>query len=260
MERRQRIESPRNARFRCWSEVAQGAVREWGRTLVAGARLTAELATAPDPCPRAWIVPCGWDQPLPGPASIPVFEVPAARFRRLDVLGTHHPLLEVGIEARVGAAPRELAPGMHVALPVQDPVNAGAIIRSAAGLGATSVLLLPGCAHPFHPRAVRTSAGAVFHVAMHQVGPEDFVRWAVPVLLLDRGGEPIAGFRFPGAFVLLVGREGEGIEPLTGLRAELVRAGVPVFVLSLPMQRVESFNANVAAALAMYEWRRGRSG
>ena len=42
---------------------------------------------------------------------------------------------------------------------IQDPGNLGALARVAEGLGAAGLLLSPGCADPYHPRALRASAG-----------------------------------------------------------------------------------------------------
>ena len=53
---------------------------------------------------------------------------------------------------------------------VHDPGNVGAVLRSAEAFGASSVVLGPGCADPFGPKAVRASMGAIFTVAVAQGG------------------------------------------------------------------------------------------
>src|SRR5437660_10381458 len=45
---------------------------------------------------------------------------------------------------------------------VGDPGNVGAVIRSAHALADGPVVLGPGCADPFSPKAVRASMGSVF--------------------------------------------------------------------------------------------------
>jgi TrmH family RNA methyltransferase len=45
---------------------------------------------------------------------------------------------------------------------VQDPGNVGTIIRSAHALGDATVVLGPGCADPYSPKAVRASMGSIF--------------------------------------------------------------------------------------------------
>ena len=44
---------------------------------------------------------------------------------------------------------------------VQDPGNVGTIVRLAAAFDCAGVLLLPGCADSFAPKAIRASAGAI---------------------------------------------------------------------------------------------------
>ena len=47
---------------------------------------------------------------------------------------------------------------------LQDPGNAGAIVRAAEAFGATGVLFLKGTASPYHPKTLRASAGSLFRV------------------------------------------------------------------------------------------------
>src|ERR1035437_1761040 len=47
---------------------------------------------------------------------------------------------------------------------IQDPGNAGTLIRSAEAFGATGVLLLKGCVNPWNPKALRASAGSLFRL------------------------------------------------------------------------------------------------
>ncbi|HZD77218.1 MAG TPA: RNA methyltransferase, partial [Acidobacteriaceae bacterium] len=47
---------------------------------------------------------------------------------------------------------------------LQDPGNVGTLVRSAEAFGASGVLLLPGTASPWNPKALRASAGSAFRV------------------------------------------------------------------------------------------------
>ena len=47
---------------------------------------------------------------------------------------------------------------------LQDPGNAGAIVRAAEAFGATGVLFLKGTVSPYNPKTLRASAGSLFRV------------------------------------------------------------------------------------------------
>src|SRR5260370_40335084 len=55
---------------------------------------------------------------------------------------------------------------------VQDPGNAGAIVRSAEAFGATGVVFLKGSVNPYNPKCLRGSAGSIFRVAVAAAGEE----------------------------------------------------------------------------------------
>jgi tRNA(Leu) C34 or U34 (ribose-2'-O)-methylase TrmL len=255
------LSSPSNPRFKAWRRAAAGETRKTGRTLAGGRRLTVELARDfPHLC-RSWLIPEGWEAPLPGPATVARFSLAAPLFRSLDLLGTGHPLLEMEVSDLVSPLPDSLPDGMFLAIPLQDPANVGAVLRSAAGLGAGAAFLLPGCANPFHPKAIRAAAGNQFRLPLYAVEDLDSIRaLGCRPLLLDSAGGPIGEYPFPKRFAFVLGVEGPGassLEEMVGTgRAERVR--IPMDRISLPAERIESYNAAVAAALAMYEWRRRR--
>jgi RNA methyltransferase, TrmH family len=49
---------------------------------------------------------------------------------------------------------------------VRDPGNAGTLVRSAAASGADAIVFARGSVDPWHPKTVRASAGALFHIAV----------------------------------------------------------------------------------------------
>src|SRR5579863_3842008 len=49
---------------------------------------------------------------------------------------------------------------------VQDPGNAGAILRTAEAFGATGVVFLKGTVNPYNPKCLRGSAGSVFRLPL----------------------------------------------------------------------------------------------
>lgn len=126
---------------------------------------------------------------------------------------------------------------------VGDPGNVGTALRSAQAFGASSVLLGPGCADPYGPKAARASMGAIFGVPVARVRDASEMPGAV-VALAARSGEPLGAAGWPeGELTLLVGSEREGLpDDLLG-GADQVRH-IPI--------AGDSLNAAVAASIALY--------
>src|SRR2546428_11609200 len=61
---------------------------------------------------------------------------------------------------------------------VQDPGNVGTIVRLAAAFDAAGVILLPGCADAYGPKAIRASAGAILNVPVVSMGIDELRRTA----------------------------------------------------------------------------------
>jgi RNA methyltransferase, TrmH family len=128
---------------------------------------------------------------------------------------------------------------------VGDPGNVGTVLRSALAFGAASVALGPGCAHPFGPKAVRASMGAIFAVPVARVDAvEQLPRPGIA--LVARAGEPLRGPL--EAATLLVGAEREGLPDDVVAACDRV-AHLPIAAAS------ESLNAAMAATVALYEAR-----
>jgi TrmH family RNA methyltransferase len=90
---------------------------------------------------------------------------------------------------------------------VGDPGNVGTIIRTAHALLDGTVVLGPGCADPFSPKAVRASMGSIFAqpVARAAVAETPAPRAA----LVAHGGEAPGSLQ--GAATLCLGAEREGL-------------------------------------------------
>jgi TrmH family RNA methyltransferase len=157
------------------------------------------------------------------------------------------------------AAPLAAArPGAEVRLlvldGVQDPGNAGTILRAAAGLGAAAVAALPGTVDLWSAKVVRSAMGALFHLPTLTVTPDALAAFlgeaGVPLWGAAGEGEPVAGAaaEAPPALAVALGNEGHGL-------GAAVRAGCTrlVSVPSTPL--VESFNVAVAASILLYELR-----
>ncbi len=129
---------------------------------------------------------------------------------------------------------------------VGDPGNVGAVLRCALAFGASSVVLGPGCADPFGPKAVRASMGAIFQVPVARAPSLDELP-GERLALVGGAGQALSG-PAAGELTIVVGAEREG------LAAEVVAACDRV--AHIPILS-ESLNAAMAAAIALYELTRG---
>lgn len=146
----------------------------------------------------------------------------------------------IGVYAsRWGAPAGPLCVHLHG---VGDPGNVGTILRSALAFGAASVVIGPGCADPFGPKAVRASMGAIFDVPVARArGVEDLPGERVALVAGD--GDALIGPP-SGETTIVVGAERDGL-PADILAACDRKARIPI--------RSESLNAAMAATIALYE-------
>lgn len=167
--------------------------------------------------------------------------------------------------ARVLAAARLVG----VLVRVQDPGNAGTVIRTADAAGADAVLCTPGTVDPFNPKSVRSSAGSLFHVPVftgveladvvaaareHGIGvlaADGYASVTVSELadaaVMRAAGTPAGDVAYPleQPTAWLFGNEAQGLS-----EAEVTAADVSV---SVPLYgAAESLNVATAATVCLY--------
>ncbi len=148
----------------------------------------------------------------------------------------------------------EAPPLLAVALAeLADPGNAGTILRTADACGAGAVVFGAGSADPYGGKAVRASAGSLFHVDVVRGAPLEQLVPAlqgagVTVLAADGGGEvglDELGPHLAGPVLWLFGNEARGVPADLGALAE--------HRVRIPMRgRAESLNLAAAAAICLY--------
>jgi 23S rRNA (guanosine2251-2'-O)-methyltransferase len=152
-------------------------------------------------------------------------------------------------------------PALVVALDgVEDPRNLGAIVRSAYLLGAGGVIVPDHRSAQITPAAAKASAGATELLPIAQVGNlaralgelRERGLWRVAVHAADNA-VPLATLDTALPTCLVLGGEAGGIRPLVAASCD--------FHARIDMARsaVGSFNVSVAAAIALYEYARGRA-
>jgi len=138
---------------------------------------------------------------------------------------------------------------------IQDPGNAGAIVRSAEAFGATGVVFLKGTVSPWNPKALRASAGSLFRLPFAIADWETFLtaieEREIALYSAGAGAERrVDEVPLQEATAILIGNEGRGVPEEHERHATAVR---------IPTRRVESLNAALAAGILLYEARRQRA-
>ena len=140
---------------------------------------------------------------------------------------------------------------------LQDPGNAGTVIRSAAATGVGAVVFCGNGVDIYNPKVVRASAGALFHVPVVCAGTAAEVlgqlgtRGVRRVASAARGGRDHDRTDWSGPSALVLGSESQGLAAdLDGLLDERV---------TIPMAPdVESLNVAMAATVICFEADRQR--
>ena len=241
------IESDQNSRYKKLKKILTSrGIKKTGQTLMAGSKTIKEIMSRFPQCCEAWIsAGDGYPPPKEAPKHIRWLQLAPGLFHALDIFGTHAPLLLLRFPEIHPWRPSEgFKAGCNLLIPFQDPENVGAVIRSAAAFDVKQVILLAESAHPFHPKSLRASGGAVLSVQLLKGPSIDDLPNELPIIALSAEGENIRSAVFPGSFGLLVGLEGQGLPLVWRNRA-----------WRIPISRgVESLNAAAAAAVALYQW------
>jgi 23S rRNA (guanosine2251-2'-O)-methyltransferase len=139
---------------------------------------------------------------------------------------------------------------------ISDPHNVGAILRTAAAFGAAAVVVQDRHAPPESGVLAKAASGALDIVpyievvniarALEELGEMGFWR----IALASDGENPLKTAAGDGDVALVLGSEGSGIRRLVRERCD-TGAFVPIDA------QMESLNVSNAAAVALYEMRRG---
>lgn len=137
---------------------------------------------------------------------------------------------------------------------IQDPGNLGTIIRTAGWFGVQGLLSGKGTADLFHPKVVRSTAGATGTVSflngdLKEILPV-FEEAGWQIVLLDAGAEskPLREIERNNKVIIVVGNEANGVD--SALFAESrIKARIPS---PGDDKKVESLNAAIAASIALY--------
>lgn len=160
------------------------------------------------------------------------------------------------------SSPQPLTPIPHPPLIVilhriSNPLNAGAIVRTAEAAGATGAIFTEGSTDPFSPKALRGSMGSSFRLPLWTgVKYKDALAWCrrrgIRTVCADiSASRSHTEIDWSGPRALIVGSEAAGLLPEEIMMADEA--------LRIPMrQPVESLNVAVATSIILYEAARQR--
>lgn len=166
-----------------------------------------------------------------------------------DLSSTQAPQGVVAV-VTISSEPEE-RPGLVLYLDrIQDPGNLGTILRSAHAGGASRILVSKGTVDPYSEKAIRSSMGSIFHVAVSMNGEEELEAYLgkgyrLAITSLD-AEHSLYKEDLTGNLIIAIGNEGSGVSE------ELI--AMSDLHLKIPMPgNAESLNAAVAASIIIFE-------
>lgn len=139
---------------------------------------------------------------------------------------------------------------------VGDPGNVGTLIRSSDACGTGGVLCAANSADPFSPKAVRASAGSVFHappIILQNGSPGEIVaalgEQSTPIVIATGNGDVSCfDYQWPQKCALILGHETRGVSEEFHRTAN-AKIKIPIY------GKAESLNVASAGAILLYAWR-----
>lgn len=134
---------------------------------------------------------------------------------------------------------------------VQDPGNVGTLIRTAAALNYSGIIMSNQCADPFSPKVVQATSGSLFSVWIRKT--KDYLHMIerlksinFKVFAADVHGTPHVDFSIAANHVLVLGSEG------TGLTCDITSLADVRFAIPIESSHAESLNVAVCGGIAMF--------
>lgn len=133
---------------------------------------------------------------------------------------------------------------------IQNPDNAGALIRSAVAFGFKHVVFSFKSADLYNEKTIRASGGAIFDCFIERRNVSQFILEMQEKGYQAFGADAHASSNKPAKdqpFILVLGNEGKGLSP--DVKATLDG------LIQLKTESVESLNVVVAGSILMYDWK-----
>ena len=141
---------------------------------------------------------------------------------------------------------------------IQDPGNAGTILRTADAMGISAVITSPDSVDMYSPKVVRSTAGSLWNIPVfegisfsdldnHLPGVQKF-------LLSSHAKISILDLEISGDCIAIFGNEARGVDASS-------LSGAAIQEVTIPMSgRAESLNLSAAASIVMFTLTSGLAG
>jgi TrmH family RNA methyltransferase len=186
-----------------------------------------------------------------------IIEIPARAFESLagtensqEIMALLTPPVSTLADSLLGAGVTVILDG------IQDPGNAGTIVRSAEAFGAEGLIFLEGCVRVANGKFLRATAGSLFRMPYFEdIKRANFLSDLRSLnvklfALTAQAATSLGGADLRPPCAIVVGSEAHGVSPELLAYAE---------GLCIPTSRVESLNAAVACSIVLFEAARQRS-
>ena len=221
----------------------------YGKFLVEGDKAVRELLSSTFKIDAIYAVQ-DWIATFP---SIPADTYPVSA-AELQQVSTHDQPNQVLAIAHIPTREDNVTLGQELYIAcdqLNDPGNAGTIIRIADWFGISTVIFSNNSVEVYNPKVVSAAKGSLFRVKVVYTDLKTLFENNInlPVLGAAMDGESIYIAKFPSSGILLIGNEANGISD--DLYASVTnKIAIPSF------GHAESLNAGVATGIIMSEWKR----
>jgi len=143
---------------------------------------------------------------------------------------------------------------------IQDPGNAGTILRSADAMGVDAVVTSPGSVDMYSPKVVRATAGSLWHLPLFESIPFteliSLLPEAKPILLSSHAQSSILDLALTDSYISIFGNEARGVDA-----EALGVTDSAITPVTIPMTgHAESLNLSAAASIVIFTLSRGHAG
>ena len=195
------------------------------------------------------------DEPPPAYKNYPARRITESQL--LYICSTRTPqgiLAVVKMPADIYAASLPAKTGSKILLleDIQDPGNAGTLIRTAAAFDFSGVIMSDKCADPLSPKCVQATAGSVLSLWIRRTAgflelAGDLRKTGYSLVAADIDGKAeLSVLSRENKLILALGNEG------SGLSEELLKMADYKVRVPIDSKKAESLNVAVCGAICMY--------